>query len=701
MLSGGGARGAAHIGVLKVLEEYRVPIDCIAGTSMGALVGAAYATGSTTAEMEKVVAALSTELLFKDKPPRRELSVRRKEEDQLNLVGPEIGIRGGEAFLQKGVVSGVQLETVLRQLSKARGYRRFDELPIPFRAVATDLVTGRAVVFGDGDLASVMRASMSVPGVIAPTEIGDMLLVDGGLTNNLPVDIAREMRADVVIAVNLGTPLLPRKQLGSVVGVTGQVIFILTEQNVRASIATLTPKDVLIEPELGDFSFGDFDHLPQTIPIGEAAARKVVGFLTRLSVPAAEYAALRARQLAAIPADRRPIDEIRFEAMQTVNSAVAATYLSTKAGAPIDQDLLDRDIRRLYGTGDYEHIGYRIVDEPGKRVLVIEAVEKSWGPNYLRFGVGLATDFQSDANFNVRASYRRTWLNSLGAEWRNEVQLGRTNSLLSELYQPLTLGGLIFIAPRVELARQPTDVYDGNRRLARIDVTYGRASFDVGSQLASVGEARVGLARGFGDAKLSIGSADFGQDLRRVRQGAYTARLFVDQLDSASFPRTGYDGEAQLFASRPGLGAQDKYTKWFAGADAAHSFGDHTFVAGGLVGGRHGSDPLPTYDLFSWGGFLRGSGYRAGGLIGDHIQFGRLLYYQKLARQTLLEGVYAGVSVEAGKVGGSPVPGSPTGWIKSGSIYFGIDTLLGPLYLGYGQASGSQRSFYFYLGRPY
>src|SRR5579859_2706437 len=231
VLSGGGARGAAHIGVLKVLEEYRVPIDCIAGTSMGALVGAAYATGYSVPEMQKLVTDLSTDLLFKERPPRRELSVRRKQEDQLNLVGPEVGVRGGELFLQKGFASGVQLETVLRKLSRARGYQRFDELPIPFRAVATDLVTGHLVVFGEGDLANVMRASMSVPGFIAPTEIGDMLLIDGGLTNNLPVNVAREMNADVVIAVNLGTPLLKREQLGSIVGVSAQMIFILTEQN--------------------------------------------------------------------------------------------------------------------------------------------------------------------------------------------------------------------------------------------------------------------------------------------------------------------------------------------------------------------------------------------------------------------------------------------------------------------------------------
>jgi NTE family protein len=200
VLSGGGARGAAHVGVLKVLEEMRVPVDCITGTSMGSLVGAAYATGTTVAEMEEILQGISTELLFKENPPRQEQSIRRKLDDRLDFVGPEIGLRDWQLELPKGIVSGIQLETVLRYLAKAKGYRKFDELPIAFRAVATDLVTGKAVVFSDGELANVMRASMSVPGAIAPAEFDGKILVDGGLTDNLPIDVARAMGADIVIA---------------------------------------------------------------------------------------------------------------------------------------------------------------------------------------------------------------------------------------------------------------------------------------------------------------------------------------------------------------------------------------------------------------------------------------------------------------------------------------------------------------------
>ena len=319
VLSGGGARGAAHVGVIAVLEQLRIPVDCIAGTSMGALVGGAYASGMSVAEMEGVLKEISTSLLFVEKPPREEQSIRAKLDDALDLFGFELGVRSGKLLLPKGAVTGVQLETVLRRLAKVKGYRRFDQLPIPFRAVATDLVTGKAMVFSEGELATAMRASMSVPGVIAPAEIEGKMLVDGGLVDNLPVDVARRMGADVVIAVNLGTTLAPKEALDSVLGITAQVINLLTEQNVRASLAMLRPADVLIEPALGDFSAADFDDLPQAVPIGAAATNAIAGRLAALALPQAEYAAWQAHQRAVPAADELRIDTIRFARLERVN----------------------------------------------------------------------------------------------------------------------------------------------------------------------------------------------------------------------------------------------------------------------------------------------------------------------------------------------------------------------------------------------
>ena len=700
VLSGGGARGAAHVGVLKVLEEMRVPVDCITGTSMGSLVGAAYASGMTVPEMEQTLQGISTELLFKEKPPRREQAIRRKLDDRRDFIGPEIGLRDWELGLPKGIISGVQLETVLRALARARGYRKFDELGIPFRAVATDLVTGQPVVFSEGELANVMRASMSVPGVIAPAEFDGKMLVDGGITNNLPIDVARAMGADIVIAVNLGTPLAPREQLNSVLGVSGQVINILTEQNVQRSLATLKATDVLILPELGDFSAGDFDHLPKTVPIGEAAARKVAGRLASLGLPAAEYATLRERQLALAPSDVRPIDEIRFTNLQRVNPETARAVMDTQPGAPIDQRVLDADMRRLYGTSDFEHVNYRVLEEPGKRVLAVDAVEKTWGPNYIRFGLGFSTDFKGDTFFNLLTSYRRTWINSLGAEWRNDLQLGQTTSFASEFYQPLNARQFFFVAPRVELQRRTVDLFQGEQRLARYDVRYARGGLDVGGQLTRYGELRLGLLAGTLDASLTTGPPELAPPAGRVKQGAFTSRLIFDQLDSAIFPRSGAAGSAHLFASSDALGADARYTKWDADGTGVWSFGDHTFNIGFKSGGKLGSDALPRYDLFQWGGFLQQSGYPTGALITDRFTFGRVLYYNKFIRQKLLEGVYAGFSLEAGRYGTPLVPGSPTGVLKSASVFLGADTPIGPLYFGYGHAADRSSSFYLFLGRP-
>ena len=466
VLSGGGARGAAHVGVIKVLEEYRVPIHCIAGNSMGALVGAAYATGTSVAEMEKIIAGISTELLFKEKPPRKELSMRRKQDDYNIFFGPELGFNDGKLGLPKGFVSGVQLETVLRELSKAKGFHNFDDLPIPFRAVATDLVTGKVVVFSEGELANVMRASMSVPVAVAPVEISGKLLVDGMLTQNLPVETGLSMNPDIIIAVNVGTPLLKREELNSILGVSGQMLSILTEQNVQTSLALLKPTDILISPELGDFSTGDFDNLPQISPLGEAAARKMGERLAQLSIPAEEYAALRQHQLVASVPNPQPVDEIRFENLKRVNPVTAQAVMETKVDQPIEQQVLDRDMSRIYGTGDFEHVNYRFLEEPGKRVLAVDAIEKSWGPDYLRFGLGLSSDFQGDAYFNLLASYRKTWLNSLGAEWRNDLQIGRTSSFISEFYQPLDDKAYFFIAPRVSFERRAVDLYQGDNHIA-------------------------------------------------------------------------------------------------------------------------------------------------------------------------------------------------------------------------------------------
>jgi NTE family protein len=698
VLSGGGARGAAHIGVLKVLEELHVPITCITGTSMGSIVGAGYSSGTSVAEMEHIVGEMSAEALFHEQPPRFEQSMRRKADDHINYIGPEIGIRGKEILLPKGLVSGVQLETVLRRLSKARGYYDFDRLPIPFRAVATDIVTGEAVVMRSGELAGAMRASMSVPGAFAPARIGGHTLLDGGLVRNLPVDVARDLCADVVIAVNLGSPLLKEDEVNSILGVTQQMVNILTEQNVQKSLSELTPNDVLLTPNLEGFSASDFDKLPQIVTRGEEVARAARDQLARFSIPESEYAQLRERQSAPPTTMTGSPAEIRVENLNRVNPKAVVALMDTQIGQELKVDTIDHDMQRIYGSGDFEHVGYRLSQQQDANILDIEALEKSWGPDYLRFGLTLSSDFSGDAFFNLLGSYRQTWINSLGAEWRTDAQVGRTSAFVTEFYQPFDVTGLFFVAPRAEFTRQPIDLFSEGDRIARYDVRSGDAGLDLGLQVTRWGEARIGILRGTLNADLDTGPESLAPTtLDRIQQGAFTAQLKFDQLDSVTLPRRGFSANARFYSSEDALGADETYAKWDADFLGAYSFGEHT-VQLALEGSGTVSGTRPRYDQSSLGGFLHLSGLRTFELYGDEMRLGRLVYQHRLARQSLLEGMYIGLSVEAGQIREPVVEGNRTDVLGGGSIFLAMDTLLGPVYIAYGIAEGGSQSAYFLLG---
>ncbi|MCC6609796.1 MAG: patatin-like phospholipase family protein [Burkholderiales bacterium] len=698
VLSGGGARGAAHVGVLKVLDELRIPVDCVVGTSMGSVVGGAFATGSTVPEMESLVSSVGLRDVLVDEPPRREKPIRRKEDDRTNYMGPEIGVRDGQLWLQPGIVSGVGLEAVLRRAVKVKGFVDFDRLPVPFRAVATDIENGHMVVIRDGEVAHAMRASLAIPGVIAPAQLDGRMLVDGMVVRNLPVDVGRELCGDVVIAVDVGTPLMKRNELTSLLAVSQQMLSILTNQNVEESLAELTPSDILIRVALEGFTVADFDRMREIAAAGEQSARGYVAELARLSLPEREYAALRARQVVPPPRDTRPIDQIRVTGLTRVNPEVVLGAMDTRPGEPPDPAMLDRDMQRIYGSGDFQHVDYRLIEEKGKRVLAVEALEKSWGPNFLRFGLTLSSDFTTNSYFNLLGSYRATWLNSLGGEFRGDAQVGRTNRLAAEFYQPVFANRYLFVAPRFEIQRSPIDLFVGDQRVARYDVRYGRAGLDVGTQLTRYGELRAGILAGTLNAELDTGPRLIAPR-ENVRQGAYTARLMFDQLDSLTFPRNGFGATANVFSSQSHLGADDQYTKWDADAVGAYSIGNHTLQLGAKAGGAVGSE-LPYYDQFSLGGFLQLSGLKSFQLYGGSVQFGRAAYLYRLSEGAIFQGSYLGLSLEAGRVTKPLVSSNDSGWQQGGALFVAADTPLGPVYLGYGIASGGNRSAYFLLGRP-
>jgi NTE family protein len=405
--------------------------------------------------------------------------------------------------------------------------------------------------------------------------------------------------------------------------------------------------------------------------------------------------------MAAVVPDTRPVDEIRFEHLKRVNPQAALAVMETKPGEPIDQTTLDADLRRLYGTGDFEHVNYRLIEEPNRRVLAVDAVEKSWGPNYVRLGLGLSSDFSGDAYFNLLVSHRQTWLDSRGAEWRTDLQIGRTSSLYTEYYQPFDAAGRFFVAPHAILERRSTTLFQGDHRIARYDMRSLLAGVDFGSQFARYGELRIGVEGGTLTPSLDTGPQSLSPGDDSVAQGAFKLRLVLDQADSVHFPRDGWRVVAHVFDSNDLLGADDPYTKWLVEGTAVYSFGEHTFNIAGRAGGRIGSHPLPRYDQFQWGGFLNQSGYATGQLVGQRLTFGRLLYYHRILRGTLFEGAYGGISLEAGKVREPLVPGNPDGLLKSVAVFVAADSPVGPAYLGYGLAQDGNNSVYFFLGRAF
>lgn len=703
VLSGGGARGLAHVGVLKELEAARIPIDFVAGTSMGSIIGGLYAAGMTPGELERRILAMNWDSMFADRPPREELSLRRKSDDLRLSIPFELGMREGQLRAPRAAVGSTGLENMLKGLTDGMPNSiAFDQLPIPFRAVATDLVTGEAVVFDRGELAAVMRASMSVPAAFAPVEIGGRLLVDGGLVDNLPIDVVRKMGADVVIAVNIGSPLLAREDLGSIFGIGVQMLNILTEQNVRMSIATLRATDVLIVPDLSKVSSTDFKLGPEAMDRGAEATRGVLPLLTNYALSPTDYLNQLVAQRSVASPSR--IDEIRIQGGTYISADTIRAQLSVLTSKPFNRREIERDLAWLVGRGDFERLDYRIVTERDRNVLLVNVQEKSWGPNYFRFGLNLDTDFRGVGEFNFIGNHTRRWVNSLGAEWRNELQIGRTQRISSEFYQPLVPSETLFVSLGAEQLRRVAEVSlplpDGSvsRPVAQFTGVDSRFSMDLGVAFGRYGEFRIGPV--FGRVNISPRIAALDINGVRSTESGMRASVVIDQRDSATFARSGYRVEANVHRAITAFGADTTFSRYQWSSEYAKTFGENTVDVALKFGGLYSKAPS-AFPYFELGGFLQLSGLRAGELRADQIALARLMAFRKIGNMPGFgRGIYVGGSLENGRTSSPNRDGAAERNVFAGSAFIGLDTSIGPFYIGYGQATGSRRSAYLFLGRP-
>jgi predicted acylesterase/phospholipase RssA len=807
VLSGGGARGMAHIGVLKILDELKVPIDCIAGTSMGAIVGGLYASGMTVEQIESTMLSVDWQEAFHDAPPRRDLAFRRKQDDRNFLVTWPLGLKHAKILLPKGFIQGQKLQETLRQLtlpfSKSTD---FDLLPTPFRAVATDLETGNAVVMGEGDLSIAMRASVSAPGVFAPVELNDRLLVDGGLAENLPIDVARAMHADILIVSDVSFPLQPRAALDSALSISNQMLAILVRKDSDRQRASLGSRDVLIVPDLGLTPSTAFNAAATVISRGEDAARADRAVLEAYSVGDAAYREYLARRGAREPG-LPPIKFVRVDPQSKRYEKTILAEMQPLVGKPLDPDQVGKRITELYGLGMFETLDYTLVQQPagtgtsagsgtvastgkvgssnistannnagtgtgtgagtsactttttttttstststsantgtaagtdtgagsevhpspttststGTRTgadagtctnagdedsgLEIQARRKSWGPNYLRFGLNLQDDFQGDGHYNAAARFVLTEINQLGAELLTDVQIGTDPKVVSEFYQPIDATRTWFVAPSARIEVRDLPIYNGNNsEVADYRDREAEADLDFGSNLGDWGEIRVGYHRTNGETHDRLGDPDLVTPTYNI--GEYFFKFSYDQLDNVHFPRDGQSFTLQWDANRVNLGGDTAYDKVTADWLMARSIGRNTILlwtsAGVTLDGNFSPTDLP--EFYTLGGLFNLSGLAPNSLTGEDYAIARAIYFRKIGHGG--EGffefpAYIGASFEAGNVWQRRSEIGFGSLRKDGSIFIAFDTPLGPIYLGSGYDQSGTAGYYLFLGRTF
>jgi NTE family protein len=553
---------------------------------------------------------------------------------------------------------------------------------------------------GEGDLVQAVAASMSAPGIFAPVTIDNHTLVDGGLTANVPVDVAREMGVDVVIAVDVEFPLYEPRELQSALAITEQMLTILIRKETVRQLETLDGDDVLIRPDLGVYASTNFGNLSEVIEPGREATVRVGDKLDRYAMSPSDYDEfLAARRIeSSVP---ETIDFVRVVDDGPLSSDVLLDRLQTSPGDALDTARLADDVSRLYGLSYYEHVGYQLVHEDDETGVEFHTRAKSWGPNFLKLGLTIEDDFDGSTAFNVKARLTATGLNALGAEWRNDAQIGTSPEFRSEFYQPLDFDQRYFVAPRLTLEQSNIQAFTGDDPVARYRISDGQVGLDLGRTLGRWGEFRAGVFRGTGQARVRVGDPTL-PNIDFDRGGALFT-LDIDTLDDAQIPRRGSRARVQWTLARPGMGANANFDTVAAELNHAWSFGreDRHTLQFGLEYATTIGEGSQVQDYFPLGGFLRLSGLARGEVAGPNAGLAKMVYYRRFGANngSLLDmPLYIGGSLEAGNAWQNRSDMAFDDLITNGSVFAGLDTFFGQLYVGAGFSERGQSNFYLFLG---
>lgn len=691
-LSGGGARGAAHIGVLKVLEENHIPVDCVAGTSMGAVVGGLLAAGLTPEQIEEQMLTIDWGDMFRDRVPRELRSFERKKEDGLSLINFKPGISMDGIQLPTGVVHGQKIEKLLTDLTlPISRYDSFDDLYLPFRAVGTDLVTGDAVVFSDGSLGTAIRASMAIPGVFSPVRHQQHLVVDGGMAMNLPVSVVKEMGADIVIAVDISTPLLNAKQLSNVFSVAEQLTGFLTIRNTVEQRERLTSQDLLVVPNLESIGSADFDRAEEAIAAGVEAAQQQLAALTKLAIGPAKHAALD-QQFAGAPAPPRLVDFVIIEHDTVLNDEYLMRRISIEAGEPVDPQTITDSINNLYGLELFQTVSYKVVDTDRGVGVVITATERSWGPNYIQAGLEVGGGLDDKIDFTFGGSLLFTQLNAWNAEARVGLAIGETPRLYGEWHQPLGNTGGFYVDGVLDFTERTLSVFDGSLAAFEYQLDEARAVGRFGYRFDNWGDLRLAYRYGSGNLAIRTGPDIPPADFKR---GELVLGFTADTLNERFFPTSGSYLDARYLVSREGLGADTDF-------DQLTLFGQHAFpmreyaVVPYIDYRSTVSGMADVQNLFSAGGLFRLSGLQANQFYGQNFAMVGAVAFREW--HTPFLSAYLGGSLEYGNVFETEDDIDIGDGIFAGSLFAGASTGIGPVYVAYGRTENGEDAVYFYVG---
>jgi NTE family protein len=721
VLSGGGAKGAAHLGVLKVLEEMRIPVDIVLGTSMGSYVAGMYAMGFSADEVTNKTLSLDWNKGYKDKVTREDLSLRKKEQADKFQLQANIGLSNGKVKLPEGVYQGQGMSALLREAtSNLPALQSFDELPIPYRAIATDMETVAPVVLSHGNLAMVMQASMSIPGALKPIVIDNRLLADGGIVNNLPVDIAIQMGAQVIIAVDISDKLKPKSELNSAFGLLDQLTTYMTRSGTEHQLALLREQDLLLMPDVASYSVSDFDRMPEIVQRGVSTAEGMRSRLRSLSVSREEYADYQAAKL-----DRRAqltgqpayyLDRIVIHNDSRLSDAVIKGMLQVDTGKVQTNENLEAGIERINALGTFERVSYEIEEQQGQNILVVNATEKGWGPDYLDFNLAFEDDFSSRSNYTYGVAYTLTNVNSLGGELRNELSLGSWKHLRSEYYTPFDPSQQFYWQLGGGYDNQTRAIYRSQAKALWADADLGTSSF-VNVESGTWGlDSEVGwnpqpwnqVAIGLRGARTSLDVQGVTSNTNVYDWGPY-AHYRYDALDSRFFPTRGHYLSGELSYVH-GQGEDDSLSAHSWGlvseVDYLHPFNlsERHILNLRLSGGGSAVSELQPMYLQDLGGLFNLSGYQRYQLNGRYKLFGALVYGYRLLDNNFgafKSPVYLGFSIERGNVWNNKSDINWTDMRSAGSIYIGSDTFLGPVYLAYGQTDSDDDSFYLMFGNTF